>query len=306
MRETTLLGQISDIDIRLLRVFKSVAESGGMAAAELELNIGRSTISRHIKDLEIRLGVVLCSRGRAGFKLTAEGEQIYQATLNLLASLDAFRGRIADVHRELTGKLSIALFDKTATNPDAKISLAIEQFMLQAPEVELHVHVAPLNQIEAGVMDGRYHLGVIPTHRASSSLDYYPLFDEKMSLYCGHRHPLYASAGSAEKQEVYRQRYAGLGYHSPNMEISHQFDLQRTATAYDQEGIATLLLSGAFVGFLPDHYAASFVANGQMRAIGGSHFGYHCHFAAISRREPKPSRLVQRFLDRLIQCHLRQ
>ena len=29
---------------------------GGMAAAELELNIGTSTVSRHIKDLEGRLG----------------------------------------------------------------------------------------------------------------------------------------------------------------------------------------------------------------------------------------------------------
>ena len=60
------LGQLSDMDIRLLRVFKSVVECGGMAAAELELNIGTSTISRHIKDLETRLGLTVCRRGRAG------------------------------------------------------------------------------------------------------------------------------------------------------------------------------------------------------------------------------------------------
>ena len=59
-------GQLSDMDLRLLRVFKSVVECGGMAAAELELNIGISTVSRHIKDLETRLGLSLCRRGRAG------------------------------------------------------------------------------------------------------------------------------------------------------------------------------------------------------------------------------------------------
>ena len=37
-----------------------------MAAAELELNIGTSTVSRHMKDLETRLGLTLCRRGRAG------------------------------------------------------------------------------------------------------------------------------------------------------------------------------------------------------------------------------------------------
>ena len=46
-----MLGQISDMDLRLLRVFRAVVDSGGMAAAELELNIGTSTVSRHIKDL---------------------------------------------------------------------------------------------------------------------------------------------------------------------------------------------------------------------------------------------------------------
>ena len=51
-------GQVSDVDLRLLRVFRNVVDSGGFAAAELQLNIGRSTISRHIKDLEARLGVM--------------------------------------------------------------------------------------------------------------------------------------------------------------------------------------------------------------------------------------------------------
>ena len=72
------LGQLGDMDLRLLRVFKTVVDCGGMAAAELELNIGTSTVSRHVKDLEVRLGLTLCRRGRAGFSLTAEGEQIYE------------------------------------------------------------------------------------------------------------------------------------------------------------------------------------------------------------------------------------
>jgi len=66
-RQRAVLGQLSDMDLRLLQVFKSVVECGGLAAAELELNIATSTISRHLKDLETRLGLVLCRRGRAGF-----------------------------------------------------------------------------------------------------------------------------------------------------------------------------------------------------------------------------------------------
>ena len=70
MTAKALLGQVSDVDMRLLRVFGAVVRCGGISAAELELNIGRSTISRHLKDLETRLGVTLCHRGRGGFVLS--------------------------------------------------------------------------------------------------------------------------------------------------------------------------------------------------------------------------------------------
>ena len=42
-RQRALLGQVSDMDLRLLRIFKSVVECGGMTAAELELNISTVT-----------------------------------------------------------------------------------------------------------------------------------------------------------------------------------------------------------------------------------------------------------------------
>ena len=103
VKSRAALGQLSDMDIRLLRVFKSVAECGGMAAAELELNIGVSTVSRHVKDLETRLGLTLCRRGRTGFALTAEGTQIYAETLRLLAGVDAFRRRVDEIHQRMGG-----------------------------------------------------------------------------------------------------------------------------------------------------------------------------------------------------------
>jgi DNA-binding transcriptional LysR family regulator len=40
--------------LRLLRKLKAVAECGGMAAAELELNIGMSTVSRPLAPAPFR------------------------------------------------------------------------------------------------------------------------------------------------------------------------------------------------------------------------------------------------------------
>lgn len=303
-KNRALLGQIADMDLRLLRVFKSVADCGGMAAAELELNIGTSTVSRHVKDLETRLGLILCRRGRAGFALTPEGQRVYDETLRLLASVDAFRSSIDDIHSRMGGQLELAIFDKTASNPQAHIGAALARFHAQAPAVSLSLHVASINTIERGVIDGSFHVGIIPAHRASRSLDYATLFGETMLLYCGHRHPLFgASHKGLTWARLRAHAFAALGEHSPNMELSHRKQLPRSATAFDQEGIATLILSGSFLGFLPDHYAESFERQRLMQAVAPERFRYDCSFVCLTRRSPRPSRATQLLQDCLRAVH---
>ncbi|OYU45313.1 MAG: LysR family transcriptional regulator [Burkholderiales bacterium PBB4] len=298
------LGQISDMDLRLLQVFRAVVDCGGMAAAELELNIGTSTVSRHIKDLETRLGLTLCRRGRAGFALTPEGEKIYAQTTVLLAATDAFRAGVDDIHQRMGGQLHLAVFDKTASNPQARIAPALSAFIRQAPEVGLNLHVSTLNGIERGVIDGSYQMGIIPGHRSSDVLQYTLLFGETMLLFCGQGHPLYATDHAGMDWAAMRAYpFAGLGYHSPNMEITQQQRLVRAATGFDQESIATLILSGQFLGFLPDHYAHSFVQTGQMRAVRPDLFRYDCEFFAITRRSPEAARSTRALLACLQEAH---
>ncbi len=303
-KNKAVLGQLSDMDLRLLRVFRTVVDCGGMAAAELELNIGTSTVSRHVKDLETRLGLTLCRRGRAGFALTPEGEQIYAQTTQLLAATDAFRSGVDEIHQRMGGQLHLAVFDKTASNPACHIAQAIALFTTQAPDVALNLHVGTLTAIERGVLDGTFHIGIIPGHRSSDALEYTPLFDEAMSLYCGSAHPLFAQTTVALGWDRLReQRFAGLGYHSPNMEVTLAQRLRRSANGFDQESIATLILSGQFLGFLPDHYAQSFVQRGQMRAVAPEVLRYDCAFFAITRRSPQASRATRALQECLALAH---
>ncbi len=303
-KNRAVLGQLSDMDLRLLQVFKAVAECGGMSAAELELNIGTSTVSRHVKDLETRLGLTLCRRGRAGFALTPEGQRVYDETLRLLASVQGFRNAVDDIHARMGGQLAVAVFDKTATNPAARIGQAIAAFAQQAPGVHLQMHVGTINAIERGVIDGTYQVGIIPAHRASQSLLYTDLFTETMLLYCGVGHPLFGTSDASLDWEALRnQPFAGLGYHSPNMELSHQARLSRTATGFDQESIATLILSGRYLGFLPDHYAEVYERRGLMQAVQPALLRYSCQFVGLLRRSPEPSRAAQAFQQCLAQAH---
>ncbi|MBL0090529.1 MAG: LysR family transcriptional regulator [Ideonella sp.] len=298
------LARLDDVDLRLLRVFKAVADCGGMASAELELDLAMSTISRHVKDLESRLGLVLCRRGRGGFALTPEGEQLYAATEQLLAATEAFRGSLHEVHRRMAGDLHVALFEKTASNPQSRIPEAVALFRQAAPQVRLHLHVGTIAMIERGVMDGQFHLGIIPEHRRSESLGYDELFGETMRLYAGPPHPWFrVDDQRLGWADLRGQDLAALGYHSPNMVLTHQRRLDRAATASDQEAVAHLVLSGGYVGFLPDHYAEPFVRAGRMRAVAPAKLNYHCRFSCIQRRAPAPLRVAQAFHQALREAH---
>jgi hypothetical protein len=55
-----------------------------------------------------------------------------------------------------------------------------------------------------------------------------------------HAHPLFdADVIDLGWEGLAQQQFAGLGYHSPNMDLSQQMRLPRKATGFDQEAIAT-------------------------------------------------------------------
>jgi DNA-binding transcriptional LysR family regulator len=110
--------RLSDIDLKLLRVFAAIVESGGIAHAQVALNLSQSTISTQLAELEKRLGFRLCRRGRAGFALTPAGERLYAASGDLFGAVDRFQKVTADVSGEMKGVLKIGTVDAMLSNPD--------------------------------------------------------------------------------------------------------------------------------------------------------------------------------------------
>lgn len=297
---------VTDVELRLLRVFVAVVDCGGIAAAERALDIGMSTISRQIQALESRLGLVLCRRGRAGFALTPEGAQVDAAARELFAAAAVYRSRVLDAHEELSGHLHVAIFEKTSSNPQSRISEAVAQFRRDAPRIGLHVGSGTIETIERGVLEGRFELGVIPEHRRQESLAYDELFGETMLLYAGQAHPWFQARDRRfDWSHLRAQNLAALGYHSPNLTLATQHRLKTAGSASDQEAVAMLVLSGAYVGFLPDHYAEPFVRAGRIRAVAPDVLRYRCTFSCVRRRTSPLVRAAELFHRHLVATHRR-
>ena len=297
---TTPIGRLSKTDLHLLAVFMTVVETGGFAAAQVALNLGQSTVSRHMGDLETRLGMRLCQRGRVGFRLTDKGRIVYESCQKLFNALESFRTEVGAMRGELVGELSIAVIDNWITDTGSPLAGALATFKDRGRQVQITIHSLAPDEIERAVLDGRVGLGIGVFHQHRPGLVYESLYQDPVELYCGHGHPLFVAAAEGrvpkdlESADLVRRGYLSEGQVAPLTA-----KLPSSATAHQIEGVAFMILSGRYIGYLPISYAARWVALDRMRSLLPDCFRLITNIETVTRKGAALSLVSQAFLDLL-------
>ncbi|WHI51555.1 LysR family transcriptional regulator [Microbulbifer sp. MLAF003] len=299
--KSALGGRLSDMDLRLLRVFREVVRAGGLAPAEVALNIGRSTISVHISDLETRLGMQLClrSRGRADFKLTPEGETLFQAILELDGHLDAFRSQVNAIQSQLTGTLRLVMPDDVLEIPQLDLPATIARLREQAPQLHLEVQLAAPQELELEILAGRADVGINPLHSHRPGLDYQPLFQHQSTLYCGANHP--CAQANKISEELLTQQELAAPSHAVLSGAAHLYRLfPKRSTANHMAARLAMILSGSFIGFLPEYLARKYVQAHQLLPLLSGKFHYRIQNAATFKKSAAEHPTIKLFLRALV------
>jgi len=295
------LGRVSDVDIRLLRIFKAVVECGGLAAAEIQLGIGRSTISTHLADLETRLGTRLCDRGRSGFGLTSNGMKVFKALLGLMNSLDDFQQEMAALHGIVSGDLNVGLVDNLVWDTDFNLRGAFAKFSELGEDVNLIVQVLSPDELEKRLVEGTIQVGIMPIMHQIPALQYKNIFKETSYLYCGRDHPLFTRPDDKiDDVALSRCSYVRKAYTVDSAFQEKNDRLHHHVSAFHVEAIAILILSGAHIGFLPERYAENWVHKGELRAIRPSEWRAVFQFAAVTRKSRSPAAAETEFVKCLL------
>lgn len=126
------------LDIRLLRYFSVVAEENNMSRAAQRLFMSQPPLSRHIRQLEERLGVTLFVRHTRGLTLTEDGQRVLEIVRPLLALQDKTWMALSQIAK--TGEQSLRL----------GLSTAFEQGVFAAFESQLASRVQKLQIVRHG------------------------------------------------------------------------------------------------------------------------------------------------------------
>jgi len=300
MKSRQFRADISDIDLRLLRVFRAVVQFGGYAGAEIELNKSKSAISMDLANLEARLGIKLCRRGRAGFSLTREGQMVHSAMTKMFSDLDRFRDYVNLATSTLTGEISIELDDSIVFSAEDMLSRAINSFTDKHPHVYIDIQSSSPSKVEQAIINGTTDLGITTFSRSVSGLSMTPLFEEEIRLYCGSGHPLFdATEDSISVDEIVKYPVVDITTRI-NPKITGLIDRFpiRASSNTDTSRVA-LILSGNFLGFLPVKVGEYWERRGSLRQLNGDTISYTNTCFCVWRKDATANLIRDSFASEL-------
>ena len=256
------------LDLTDVFYFVQAIEKKGMSAAARALDVPRSTVSRHIQQLETALGARLIQRTTRSFALTDVGQEFYTHAVAMLVEAETAENAVRQRLAEPSGTLRF-----TCAVPLAQLVLAdlIPRFMTLYPRVRIVQHAT--NRFVDPVHEGfdvciRAHSTTLP----SSSLIQRHVVDGPWHLFAG---PEYlARKGTPEKPDDLAA-HDGVGLRHPdelhNWYLTNEGRADETATipyspCLQSDDMGTLKVAARTRGIvaLPAYVARNEVRSGLL------------------------------------------
>lgn len=130
--------------LQSMRVFESVVDEGGFAAAARALDMSAPVVTRLVADLEEHLGTRLLQRSTRRLSLTEAGQQYLSRIRHILQDIDEADAMASSHTTEMAGVLRIQAPPLLATYVVAPL---LGRFRSQYPAVRIELHVSPVAEL---------------------------------------------------------------------------------------------------------------------------------------------------------------
>jgi len=172
------------MDLTELRIFKAVAEQGGILRAASTLNRVQSNVTTRVKRLEARLGTRLFNREGRRLVLSAEGKILLDYAERLLRLSSEAQAAVKG--RAPHGALKVGALESTAAT---RLPQVLARFHKAHPAVRLELATGTTAALAARVMRGELDAAFIAEPFAARNLEAEPAFTEELVLITPKSHP---------------------------------------------------------------------------------------------------------------------
>jgi DNA-binding transcriptional LysR family regulator len=165
-------------ELRAIAIFAKTIETGSFRGCAKALGLSPSVVSHHIAQLEHKLGLTLLYRSTRKMSLTAEGEQLYEASKKMLEAIELGLDSILPAAEKPSGTLKVSM---PSILVRSGLMEKIAQFCCELPNVKLHLHFT--DKI-VDLIEERFDMGIRIGTLEESSLMAKKLFSFGRKLVC--------------------------------------------------------------------------------------------------------------------------
>jgi DNA-binding transcriptional LysR family regulator len=145
-----------DFDLRALRLFLEVIESGSFSGAARALRITQPTVSQQIGRLEVELGGRLFERVGHEIHITELGKKFKEYALGVVEGSECFLEALAHDRVRHVGRVRYVMPESCQWTPHfRKIMSQIREF----PDLVFDIGIAPTHEVIRSVLEGRADFG---------------------------------------------------------------------------------------------------------------------------------------------------
>jgi len=170
-----------------LLVFHEVAKHRSFSKAAEGLFISQPAVTKHIKELERRVGMGLIQRRKGGFSLTEAGKIIFRYSHKISSHLMEMENVLGSLQKDHRGLLKIGT---TESYSRCLMPRLLSGFQAAHPAFKIALDVGNSDEIERNLLVYKNDLGLIGLTRTSSKLEAIPFLKEPLVLIVSPNHSL--------------------------------------------------------------------------------------------------------------------
>jgi len=256
------------MDLKQLKYFVQISESGNLSRAAEVLRVAQPSLSQQMKGLEEELGVDLLHRHARGVTLTEFGSQLYDHARRILQEVERARDALRTQSLTPSGTVSAGL----PTSACRGLSMPLLSAMAERqPNITLHIVEAMTGYLDDHIQAGRLDVALLYDHKAFEHVAWTEMMVEDLMLFAPPDHPVVAT-GSVPFRSLFDLPIVMPGAPNVMRTVIEQFaarhDVVPKAMACDSlPAIARMIRDRRALGVMPHFAFTDEMERGEMMAI---------------------------------------
>jgi LysR family transcriptional regulator, transcriptional activator for bauABCD operon len=213
-----------------------------------------------------------------------------------MKSLGVFQEEVGSIGDLAQTTLRVAFLDSFILLENMHFSDGLRAFSGSNPNVNMELYVYHPDEIAKCVLDGDLDIAVSSVHEESSDFDCRPVFTYNSYLYCGARNKLFdIDDKKITENDLRNTSYSSKWFNNAPTLLGQRSTVAKVET-FHIEATAHMILSGYYVGFLPEYYARQWVERDLMRVVRPDLYQLPYTYGFIYRRGRQLSEPAKRFI----------